>query len=681
MFLSECWIENDFALQVDGYTSYIYPRMKTSTKNGGGCIVLVKDTFVSYVTVIELVSDSIVWCKIDKSCVECDEDIYCAFIYIPPSSSNYYVTYDCDLFHELEAKIAKYILLGKVFIIGDFNSRTKQYPDFIPNDYLHDSVSHMFTYIMDEEMHERVNPDTGRNDFGPRLLNLCKSTGIRIVNGRHKDGLANDYTYHGPRGLSVIDYLLSTPDMFKYFVKFMIADFNEYSDHAPLHLELKIKYTRELCDGETQYCGAKRNVYRWNPEYSEQCREAVRVNLDTLDFDVDSIVSQDSMNTCVDSFSKCLHDVMLPFVNGGSRCSVPTTRHSGKIPKVQARQDDKPWFDADLKACYSQYISALKVFNKEKTSENHDILMQKKKRYKSTHNTRKQSYMRTEGNMLSQLKRNNPRQFYAKFAKKTSKCSVPLQKLFEHFKDLASENQQDIDVNNSVGDSNDTNDTVFEELDKQIDADEICRAIHGLKTCKSHAEDCILNEYLIEFKDMLLPRLCRLFNCILDTGLFPTSWSSATIVPILKKGDASNPNYYRGISIVSNLGKLFTSILNRRLLEWSGENDVITDAQFGFKPGYSTTDAIFALHSIISNSLSSKKRLYCAFIDFQKAFDSVDRTKLWYKLSAVGIRGKLLNIIKSMYTNIRACTTSNGYRSEYFTSNLGLLQGEVLSPI
>lgn len=103
------------------------------------------------------------------------------------------------------------------------------------------------------------------------------------------------------------------------------------------------------------------------------------------------------------------------------------------------------------------------------------------------------------------------------------------------------------------------------------------------------------------------------------------------IVPIFKKGDNSDPNNYRGINLISNLSKLFTSILNSRLLNWSFDNNAITDAQFGFKPNYGTRDAIFALHSIITNTLSKGKRLYCAFIDFRKAFDSIDRSKPWFK--------------------------------------------------
>lgn len=94
------------------------------------------------------------------------------------------------------------------------------------------------------------------------------------------------------------------------------------------------------------------------------------------------------------------------------------------------------------------------------------------------------------------------------------------------------------------------------------------------------------------------------------------------------------------------MAKLSTSILNNRLLDWSKTNDVITYVQFGFKPNCGTRETIFALHSIkLSNTLYKRKRLYCAFIDFKKAFDSFYRSKLWLKLSKVGIQGKLLNVI------------------------------------
>lgn len=172
-----------------------------------------------------------------------------------------------------------------------------------------------------------------------------------------------------------------------------------------------------------------------------------------------------------------------------------------------------------------------------------------------------------------------------------------------------------------------------------------------------------------------------MFNRILNSGHFPDDWSKAVIIPVFKKGDRSNPSDYRGISLISCLCKLFTSILNTRLLKWIDDNDILTDAQFGFRHGMSTVDAIFSLYSIIQKTFLKKKRLYCCFVDFKKAFDTVDRFKLWYKLGNMGLGGKILNIMKSMYNNVKSCISIGGLKSDYFANKLGLMQGEVLSPV
>ena len=88
-------------------------------------------------------------------------------------------------------------------------------------------------------------------------------------------------------------------------------------------------------------------------------------------------------------------------------------------------------------------------------------------------------------------------------------------------------------------------------------------------------------------------------------------------------------------------------MLNKRLTDWAESNNVSSDSQFGFRRGCSTTDAIFVLYSVIQKILNEKKRLYCAFVDFRKAFDSVYLNGLWCKMFKLGINGKLLRIVKN----------------------------------
>lgn len=68
-------------------------------------------------------------------------------------------------------------------------------------------------------------------------------------------------------------------------------------------------------------------------------------------------------------------------------------------------------------------------------------------------------------------------------------------------------------------------------------------------------------------------------------------------------------------------------------------------------------------------------------MDFQKAFDSINRCKLWDKIYEVGIRGKLLQILQSLYNNVKSCVKYGGVLSDYFSNDMGLMQGEVLSPL
>jgi hypothetical protein len=242
VFLSECWINKTFNETIDGYKILSFPRYKSKTVQGGGIVILIKDIYASLVSVEEVYHDTIVWVKIDASLSSNNQDIFYAFVYLPPPNSVFYQQYQCDIFSDFEYQIAKYMLLGNVFVLGDINARTKTKDDFIANDLLHNSVINdsILTYEQDCNLITRTNPDNGSNEYGMKLLNMCKSTGLRILNGRHECGLGNEYTFNGANGMSVIDYLLTSVNCFQMINNFVINDFNEFSDHAPLYVEMEI---------------------------------------------------------------------------------------------------------------------------------------------------------------------------------------------------------------------------------------------------------------------------------------------------------------------------------------------------------------------------------------------------------------------------------------------------------
>jgi len=166
---------------------------------------------------------------------------------------------------------------------------------------------------------------------------------------------------------------------------------------------------------------------------------------------------------------------------------------------------------------------------------------------------------------------------------------------------------------------------------------------------------------------------------IFTKGTFPSSWRKSTIIPIHKNGSFDNPDNHRGISLLNILSKVFTSILNRRLVQWAEEHNHIVEQQAGFRKNYSTVDNIFILHSVIERYLKRKKKLYVSFIDFKKAFDYVNRNTLWKILRSYGITGRMLKILQSIYTSVRSHVRCQEGTSEDFECPRGLKQGCNLS--
>ena len=184
------------------------------------------------------------------------------------------------------------------------------------------------------------------------------------------------------------------------------------------------------------------------------------------------------------------------------------------------------------------------------------------------------------------------------------------------------------------------------------------------------------------FSEDHLHMLTQVFNVVLLSGHIPHVWLIGIIKPIYKnKGDINDPDNYRGITLLSCLGKLFTSIINERLTVFINSTQIMSEAQAGFRKGYSTTDQIFTLKCIVELFLCQGRRLVCTFVDYSKAFDSINRAMLWKKLILYGVSGKVRNVLLNMYKSIKSCVMNNGVQSEFFDSHVGLRQGEHLLPL
>ena len=141
-----------------------------------------------------------------------------------------------------------------------------------------------------------------------------------------------------------------------------------------------------------------------------------------------------------------------------------------------------------------------------------------------------------------------------------------------------------------------------------------------------------------------------------------------------------DPNYrvitgFYCITVCSNLGKIFSGILNNRLLKFVDTHNLLKKEQIGFRKKARSSD-----HMLLYAS-QNKQKFYICFVDFAKAFDSVWRDWLLFKLLHYNIKGSFYNILKSMSGNVSCCVKTVDGFTEFFNSTAGVKQGKILSPL
>ena len=216
-----------------------------------------------------------------------------------------------------------------------------------------------------------------------------------------------------------------------------------------------------------------------------------------------------------------------------------------------------------------------------------------------------------------------------------------------------------------------------EMINSEITYKEVSDAIDHTKKNKAFLE--IPNEAMknVNAKLLLHRFLCLCFS----SGVNPTEWDYSDIKPIPKKGkDQRDPLQNRCITIMCCVAKLYSRILNVRLQKYLESNNILVEEQNGFRASRSCIDHIYVLCTILRNRKLSEKETFLCFIDFQKAFDSVDRNFLLYKLSQIGINGQMYNAISSLYNNPRSRIILNEHQTNYFDCPVGVKQGDCLSP-
>ena len=237
--------------------------------------------------------------------------------------------------------------------------------------------------------------------------------------------------------------------------------------------------------------------------------------------------------------------------------------------KLNTRPVQRPWFNNECQRLRRQYKRAKNFRHRINYAENYKFVHNASKAYKKCINKQFNLYKKDFIAKLRSLKHSDPKSYWSLLNKADNSRSQVMQKVSlesfaDHFKKLNIANTTDTDSIFQI-DPSKVSEHNF-ELNSAISEDEVLKCLNHLKLNKACSSDLILNEFLKSSKTKMLTVFTTFFNLVFNTGIIPDEWSQGMISPIYKnKGDKASPDNYRGITILSCFGKLFTAILNNRL--------------------------------------------------------------------------------------------------------------------
>ena len=217
--------------------------------------------------------------------------------------------------------------------------------------------------------------------------------------------------------------------------------------------------------------------------------------------------------------------------------------------------------------------------------------------------------------------------------------------------------------------------------DVTVSPEEVFVLINKLDVNKANGPDCISTFMLKATASSIASPLAKLFSLSLTTGKFPKMWKIASIVPIPKLGNKSDPSNYRPVSLLSIVSKILEKIVYSLLWDHLLDTAPISDCQWGFQKGKSTTTALLSTTHEWCSQLDQQHDVLCVFLDFKKAFDSVPHRRLMEKLTQLGLQSNILSWLCSYLSGREQYVLVNGKHSKSTLVRSGVPQGSVLGPL
>ena len=216
---------------------------------------------------------------------------------------------------------------------------------------------------------------------------------------------------------------------------------------------------------------------------------------------------------------------------------------------------------------------------------------------------------------------------------------------------------------------------------EQITQEQIIEQLKKINISKPSSIELLSTKLL---KDVFLYThnyLTILYNKCLLQNIFPDKWKQATVTPLKKEGFVNDVSGLRPISVLPLPGKIFEKLIHTQLYSYINNKKLISELQGGFRPNYSTNSTIAQFTDYIYSNINQHKLTHSIFIDFSKAFDTINYSILYQKLEHFYIKDSAIDLIKNYLTNRTQVVQINNKTSDTRSLTCGVPQGSVLGPL
>ena len=616
--ISETHRKGEDLLQL-GVSNHLFYNRGRVDKRISGVGFLVNNKIAGNVMSFDSISDRIAWIKVRLTKRQTLKIIQ---VYAPTSSSS---EQEIEEFYDDLSKIIEENKTNYTMIIGDFNAKVG---------VARNSESSVGKHGIGQ-----------RNERGDMLVNFAERNGLKITNTFFQKRKGRKWTWKSPNGTAKneIDYIVT--DKIENIKDVTVVNKVDVgSDHRMVACRAKFEFQRErnrmilkkcpreIVNGISEYKEEIQNKFQllWNPELD---LEEKSNNLATIITDAAKTIDHLTKKKKLKKYSKATLELI----------------EKRRSMKVTSRED------IIEKAELNKTIS--KRMRRDKRKKNMKRIRNAIEKGQSVNQAINADNI-GKGQMLALKDKNG----------KIVKNRDELIKITEeYYKNLYASKINVPQVNKSVDNS---------EI-PDITVKEVEFALRHMKRGKAPGKDGITTDLLQFGGETLYEGLAELFNQCIREKRIPKHFSLGIVTLLYKKGDRQDLSNYRPITLLPSMYKLFTKILTNRLTKSLDENQ--PREQAGFRSGFSTIDHLHSINQLIEKTNEYNIPLCLAFVDYEKAFDSIEHNAVFDSLREQGINENYVQLLENIYSNSTALIKLHKNSNEIKVAK-GVRQGDTISP-